>query len=73
MHISEPNPTNKVIPLLLLGFRPFFLGGSIFGTLAMLLWLLTAVHTWTGLPSIKGNKLLCLVGVWALGRIFYYL
>lgn len=105
MHISEPNPTNKVIPLLLLGFRPFFLGGSIFGTLAMLLWLLTlhgevrlaplngmywwhvhemllgfapaiisgflltAVQTWTGLPSIKGNKLLCLVGVWALGRI----
>jgi uncharacterized protein involved in response to NO len=39
---AEPRPTNTSgIPVLRLGFRPFYLGGALFGVVAILLWLTT--------------------------------
>ncbi|WP_280546946.1 NnrS family protein [Halomonas sp. 11-S5] len=32
-------------------------------------FLLTAVQNWTGLPSLKGGRLLALVGLWLAGRV----
>jgi uncharacterized protein involved in response to NO len=32
-------------------------------------FVLTAVQNWTGIPSIKGNKLALLVAIWLLGRL----
>ncbi|MBP9777606.1 MAG: NnrS family protein [Rickettsiaceae bacterium] len=95
----------KSIPLLQLAFRPFFLSGSLFGMIAILIWIsilngqldlnfysnsywwhshemlfgfvvaiivgfvLTAVQTWTGQPSIKGAALLGLWLLWFAARI----
>ncbi|WP_395344493.1 NnrS family protein [Ningiella sp. W23] len=109
--MSSINITEKdlaLTPLLRLGFRPFFLLGSLFALLGMLVWLLalqglaapsplngmlwwhshemlfgfvaaiisgfllTAVQTWTGQPSIKGMKLLFLVLVWLLARVLIF-
>ena len=40
MKITDPDIEQKIIPILRLGFRPFFLLGSIFGVIAILLWVL---------------------------------
>lgn len=44
---------------MLFGFVPAIIAG----------FLLTAVQSWTGVPAIKGNKLLLLVLVWAVARL----
>lgn len=36
-------------------------------------FLLTAVQTWTGLPSLSGRPLALLVGLWLLGRLSWWL
>ncbi|MBK3743992.1 NnrS family protein [Paraburkholderia aspalathi] len=42
--VTEPQPTAAVgLPVLRLGFRPFYLGGALFGVIAIALWL-TALH-----------------------------
>mgnify|MGYP000654525485 CR=1 FL=1 len=105
LNIVDNQQEQKITPLLRLGFRPFFLFGSLFATLSMALWLLTlkgvisieplngmlwwhshemlfgftaaiiagflltAVQTWTNIPSIKGRKLLLLVCLWFLARL----
>jgi uncharacterized protein involved in response to NO len=104
INITDLKKEEQLLPLLRLGFRPFFLFGSIFAFFAIAVWtltlagvisptplngtfwwhshemlfgfvpaisagfLLTAVQTWTGIPSVKGNKLLFLVIVWAAAR-----
>jgi uncharacterized protein involved in response to NO len=106
INVSKLSDEQNLIPILRLGFRPFFLMGALFAFLAMAIWilslnntisvkplndvlwwhshemlfgfvpaiiagfLLTAVQTWTGVPSVKGNRLLFLVLVWTLARIF---
>lgn len=50
MKISEPFMSGQHqppsgLPLLRLGFRPFYLGGAVFGLIALALWLL-ALHGW---------------------------
>ncbi|MGL1958566.1 MAG: NnrS family protein [Colwellia sp.] len=40
MQITDLQKEQKIIPLLRLGFRPFFLGGAIFSIVAIILWLL---------------------------------
>ncbi|RUO76462.1 NnrS family protein [Pseudidiomarina taiwanensis] len=105
LNIVDNQQEQKIAPLLRLGFRPFFLFGSLFATLSMALWLLTlkgvvsieplngmlwwhshemlfgftaaiiagflltAVQTWTNIPSIKGGQLLLLVCLWFLARL----
>ena len=105
LNIVDNQQEQKITPLLRLGFRPFFLFGSLFATLSMVLWLLTlrgvvsveplngmlwwhshemlfgftaaiiagflltAVQTWTNIPSIKGGQLLFLVCLWGLARL----
>jgi len=105
LNIVDNQQEQKITPLLRLGFRPFFLFGSLFATLSMALWLLTlkgvisieplngmlwwhshemlfgftaaiiagflltAVQTWTNIPSIKGRQLLLLVCLWFLARL----
>lgn len=109
INITDLQQEQKIMPILRLGFRPFFLLGSLFSLFAMLLWvltltgnvsiiplngvfwwhahemlfgfvpaiiagfLLTAVQTWTGIPSVKGTKLLFLVIVWLLARFLLLL
>ncbi|MCX7552447.1 NnrS family protein [Marinicella sp. S1101] len=43
-----------------------FVGAIVIG------FLLTAVKTWTGLPSVHGSTLVCLVLLWLMGRIFMF-
>ncbi|MCP3863836.1 MULTISPECIES: NnrS family protein [Alteromonadaceae] len=105
LNIVDNQQEQKITPLLRLGFRPFFLFGSLFATLSIALWLLTlkgvvsveplngmlwwhshemlfgftaaiiagflltAVQTWTNIPSIKGGQLLFLVCLWGLARL----
>ena len=40
IQITEPEKTQTLTPLLRLGFRPFFLFGSLFGVIAVILWML---------------------------------
>jgi uncharacterized protein involved in response to NO len=57
------------------------LGGSLFWHIHEMLFgftaaiisgfLLTAVQTWTGKPSIKGNRLFVLVIIWLCARVFF--
>lgn len=105
MHdISDSQPSNRVIPLFRLAFRPFFSGAALFSLAALSLWamfwvtglswnpyggwiwwhmhemlfgfvaaiivgfLLTAVQTWTGLPSISGWPLFTLFCLWLVPR-----
>lgn len=106
INVSKLSDEQNLIPILRLGFRPFFLMGALFAFVAMAIWilslnnaisvkplngmlwwhshemlfgfvpaiiagfLLTAVQTWTGVPSVKGNGLLFIVLIWALARIF---
>ncbi|MEM7418615.1 MAG: NnrS family protein [Pseudomonadota bacterium] len=105
LNIVDNQQEQKITPLLRLGFRPFFLFGSLFAALSIALWLLTlkgavsveplngmlwwhshemlfgftaaiiagflltAVQTWTNIPSIKGRQLLLLVCLWFLARL----
>jgi uncharacterized protein involved in response to NO len=105
LNITDLKKEEQLMPLLRLGFRPFFLFGSIFALTAIAIWtmtlagiisptplngafwwhshemlfgfvpaiisgfLLTAVQTWTGIPSVKGRKLLFLVVLWMAARI----
>ena len=105
INITDLKQEQKISPILRLGFRPFFLFGSLFGFLAIAIWalslnsvisftpfnnllwwhshemlfgfvaaivagfLLTAVQTWTSIPSIKGTKLLCLFILWLAARL----
>ncbi|WP_100642535.1 NnrS family protein [Alteromonas facilis] len=105
LNIVDNQQEQEIAPLLRLGFRPFFLFGSLFAALSMALWLLmlkgvisieplngvlwwhshemlfgftaaiiagfllTAVQTWTNIPSIKGGQLLLLVCLWFLARL----
>lgn len=39
LQITDPAKEQKTLPLLRLGFRPFFLFGSVFSVVAMILWL----------------------------------
>lgn len=93
------------MPLFQLAFRPFFLTGSLFAMISIIIWmsilngwiildyysssywwhshemlfgfvaliisgfLLTAVQTWTGQPSIKGTALVGLWLIWIVARI----
>ena len=102
IRIEEPN---KIPAIFQLGFRVFFLSGTLFCVLALFLWgtqffhgntiapfggsywwhshemvfgfsfaiiagfLLTAVQTWTGVPSIKGIKLAALFAIWLTARL----
>ena len=105
LNITDNQQEQKITPLLRLGFRPFFLFGSVFAVIAILLWLLTlkgvliltplngsfwwhshemlfgfssaiiagflltAVQTWTNIPSIKGGQLLMLFILWLVARL----
>jgi uncharacterized protein involved in response to NO len=40
MQITDLAAQEKILPFLRLGFRPFFLGGAIFGAVAIIVWLL---------------------------------
>ncbi|UQN45129.1 NnrS family protein [Agarivorans sp. B2Z047] len=44
-----------------------------FGTTVAVGFILTAVQTWTGQPSIKGKALAALVALWCLTRIAFYI
>lgn len=52
MQILDANKENNIWPLFRLGFRVFFLGGALFSTLAMLLWILTLSGA-TALPGVQ--------------------
>lgn len=43
-----------------------------FGLAIIAGFLLTAVQTWTGLPSLAGRPLCALFGLWALGRLLWF-
>ena len=110
MQILDKRKAMRVPPLLRLGFRPFFLLGSLLAVLAIPVWilalqglqslpqpvggwlawhrhelvfgfagaiivgfLLTAVQTWTGRPSLSGKPLAALVAVWLLARLAWWL
>lgn len=109
MLIIDKRKAMAVAPILRLGFRPFFLLGTVLAALAIPLWiaalqgwalsspvggwlawhrhelvfgfagaiiagfLLTAVQTWTGRPSLSGRPLALLVGLWLLGRLSWWL
>lgn len=110
MQILDKRKAMSITPLLRLGFRPFFLLGSLLAALSIPLWilalqgylvagqplggwlawhrhelvfgfagaiiagfLLTAVQTWTGRPSLSGRPLALLVGLWLLGRLSWWL
>lgn len=110
MQILDARKAMRVPPLFRLGFRPFFLLGSLLAVLAIALWitalqgmqalhqpmggwlawhrhelvfgfggaiivgfLLTAVQTWTGRPSLSGTPLAGLVAVWLLARLAWWL
>ncbi|MDG9930960.1 MULTISPECIES: NnrS family protein [unclassified Pseudomonas] len=44
-----------------------------FGLAIIAGFLLTAVQTWTGLPSLSGRPLMALFGAWAVGRLAWFL
>ena len=105
--IIDNSLSDKIPAVLQLAFRIFFLSGSLFCLIALLLWstalfhdigfvpysgsywwhshemvfgfsaaiiagfLLTAVQNWTGIPSIKGTKLLLLFLLWISARILF--
>lgn len=110
MQILNKAEALRVPPLLRLGFRPFFLLGSLLAALAIPLWitallgaqtlpapmggwlawhrhelvfgfgggiivgfLLSAVQTWTGQPSLSGKPLAGLVALWLLARLAWWL
>ncbi|MFJ4395163.1 NnrS family protein [Pseudomonas sp. NPDC089396] len=110
MQILDARKAMRVPPLFRLGFRPFFLLGSLLALLAIPLWitallgtqalpqpmggwlawhrhelvfgfagaiiagfLLTAVQTWTGQPSLSGKPLAALVAIWVLSRLAWWL
>jgi len=50
MQITDLEKEQKITPLLRLGFRPFFLSGTIFSMVAVILWLLMYKGTITLLP-----------------------
>lgn len=50
LNITDLKTENKLAPLLRLGFRPFFLFGSLFAFIAMLIWLLTLTGSMTFSP-----------------------
>ncbi len=108
LNITDNQQEQKITPILRLGFRPFFLFGSLFATVSILFWLLalkgivvleplngslwwhshemlfgfssaiiagfllTAVQTWTNIPSIKGGQLLALFGLWLTARVMIF-
>lgn len=109
MQILDKRKAMAITPLLRLGFRPFFLLGSLLAALAIPLWLLalqgwplaaqplggwlawhrhelvfgfagaiiagfllTAVQTWTGRPSLSGKPLAVLVAIWLLARLMWW-
>ncbi|MWV16446.1 short-chain dehydrogenase [Pseudomonas sp. L-22-4S-12] len=109
MQILDKRKAMAITPLLRLGFRPFFLLGSLLAALAIPLWLLalqgwplteqplggwlawhrhelvfgfagaiiagfllTAVQTWTGRPSLSGKPLAVLVAIWLVGRLMWW-
>jgi len=110
MQILDKRKAMRVPPLLRLGFRPFFLLGSLLAVLAIPVWifalqgqqlvsqpmggwlawhrhelvfgfagaiivgfLLTAVQTWTGLPSLSGRPLAALFCLWGGGSLAWFL
>ncbi|MFJ4430730.1 NnrS family protein [Pseudomonas sp. NPDC089395] len=110
MQILDARKAMRVPPLFRLGFRPFFLLGSLLALVAIPLWitallgmqalpqpmggwlawhrhelvfgfggaiivgfLLTAVQTWTGQPSLSGKPLAALVAIWVLSRLAWWL
>lgn len=50
MHITDLKTEQKIIPLLRLGFRPFFLFGAMFAVIAILLWMLMLQGKISSLP-----------------------
>lgn len=109
MQVLDRSRALSIAPLWRLGFRPFFLGGTLFAFLAVAVWLaalngwltaqplggwlawhrhempfgfvlgiiagflLTAVQTWTGRPSLSGRPLMALFGLWLAGRLAWFL
>lgn len=109
MLIIDKRKAMAIAPILRLGFRPFFLLGTLLAALAIPLWiaslqgwalptpiggwlswhrhelvfgfagaiiagfLLTAVQSWTGRPSLSGRPLAMLVGLWLLARFSWWL
>jgi len=103
--IMDNTKLDKIPAVFQLGFRIFFLSGSLFSIIALLLWgtiffhgmnvtpiggsywwhghemvfgfstaiiagfLLTAVQTWTGIPSVKGKTLSALFILWLAARL----
>jgi len=103
--IMDNTKLDKIPAVLQLGFRIFFLSGTLFSVIALLLWgniffhgmnvspiggsywwhghemvfgfstaiiagfLLTAVQTWTGIPSVKGKTLSALFILWLAARL----
>lgn len=109
MLIIDKRKAMAIPAILRLGFRPFFLLGTLLAALAIPVWiaalqgwtlpvpvggwlawhrhelvfgfagaiiagfLLTAVQTWTGRPSLSGRPLALLSGLWLLGRLSWWL
>ena len=103
--IADNAKLDKIPAIFQLGFRIFFLSGSLFGVISLFLWgsqlfhgiairpmggsfwwhshemvfgfsiaiiagfLLTAVQTWTSIPSVKGRNLSLLFVVWLSARL----
>jgi len=103
--IMDNTKLDKIPAVFQLGFRIFFLSGTLFCVIALLLWgniffhgmdiapfggsywwhghemvfgfstaivagfLLTAVQTWTGIPSVKGQKLSAMFILWLAARL----
>jgi len=103
--IMDNTKLDKIPAVFQLGFRIFFLSGTLFSVIALLLWgniffhgmnvtpiggsywwhghemvfgfstaiiagfLLTAVQTWTGIPSVKGKTLSALFILWLAARL----
>ncbi len=103
--IMDNTKLDKIPAIFQLGFRIFFLSGTLFCVIALLLWgniffhgmnvspfggsywwhghemvfgfstaivagfLLTAVQTWTGIPSVKGQKLSAMFILWLAARL----
>jgi uncharacterized protein involved in response to NO len=108
INISDKSKEEAIWPLFRLGFRPFFLLGSLYSIIAILVWViafrtgqpaqlqvpaiwwhvhemlfgfamaivvgfvLTAVQTWTGIPSVKSWRLGFIVLLWCLPRILFW-
>jgi uncharacterized protein involved in response to NO len=108
INITDKSKEEAIWPIFRLGFRPFFLLGSLYSIIAVLVWvvafrtgqpaslqvpaiwwhvhemlfgfamaivvgfLLTAVQTWTGIPSVKSWRLGLIVLLWSLPRILFW-